>query len=59
MNDSRISGLYKLSVAERIAALQALGWLSQSDAASLLAGRQVLSVGYADSMIENLSLIHI
>lgn len=53
MNDSRISGLYKLSVAERIAKLEEFGWLTVSDAADLSAGRHVLSVTNADSMIEN------
>lgn len=53
MNDSRISGLYKLSVAERIAKLEELGWLTESDAADLSAGRHVLPVANADSMIEN------
>ena len=53
MNDSRISGLYKLSVADRIAELEKLGWLSAGAARELLAGRQVLSAAGADKMIEN------
>jgi len=53
MNDSRISGLYKLSVSDRIAELEKLGWLSAGAARELLAGRQVLSAAGADKMIEN------
>ena len=53
MNDSRIPGFHKLSVAERIARLEELGWLSVDDAASLRNGHQVLSVAAADLMIEN------
>ena len=37
MNESRISGLYRLSVAERIAALERLGYLSSDDARELQA----------------------
>ena len=53
MSDSRIPGIYKLPVADRIARLEQLGWLSPADAASLLAGHHVLSVGAADRMVEN------
>ncbi len=53
MNDSRISGLYKLSVPKRIEALQRGGWLSPDDAARLRDGRQVLSSVAADKIIEN------
>lgn len=53
MNDSRISGLYKLSVPERIAELERLGWLSSDAASQLRTGRQVLSPDSADKMIEN------
>lgn len=53
MNDSRLSGLYKLKVAERIDALQRQGWLSAGDAERLRAGRQVLSAVAADKIIEN------
>ena len=35
MNDSRIPGLYKLSIAERIAKLEQAGWLTASDADAL------------------------
>lgn len=51
--DSRVSGLYRLSVAERIAALESHGWLSSSDARALSSGRQVVSVPAADKMVEN------
>ncbi len=53
MNDSRISGLYRLSVAERIDALQRTGWLSADDADDLRNGRQVLASRAADKIIEN------
>lgn len=53
MSDSQISGLYKLSVAERVAKLQELGWLSDGDANRLRAGLHVLQPGSADRMIEN------
>lgn len=50
---SRIQGLYKLSVAERIEALERYGWLSQAAARELQRGRQVLSATTADTLIEN------
>jgi len=53
MNDSRISGLYRLSVAERIAALKELGWLTAADATRLQDGLHVLPAATADQMIEN------
>jgi len=53
LNDSRIAGLYKLEVAERIEALCKHGWLSPADAERLRDGRQVLSSGAADKIIEN------
>ena len=53
MSDSRIPGIYRLPAADRIARLEQLGWLSAADAASLLAGHHVLSVGAADRMVEN------
>ena len=53
MSDSRMPGFYKLPVAERVAQLEQLGWLSAADAASLRAGHYVLSVGAADRMVEN------
>jgi len=53
MKDSRISGLYKLSVSDRIVELEKLGWLSTSDARNLRAGQQVISAIAADKMIEN------
>jgi hydroxymethylglutaryl-CoA reductase len=53
LNDSRIRGLYRLGVAERIQKLQKAGWLSEADARRLLKGHHVLSVEHADRMIEN------
>ncbi len=53
MNDSRLSGLYKLSIDGRIAALQEQGWLSPDDARRLRNGEQVLSGAAADRIIEN------
>ena len=53
MKDSRIAGLYKLNVAERIEALRQHGWLSRADAERLRDGRQVLSSVAADKIIEN------
>ena len=53
MNDSRISGLYRLDVAARIAKLEELGWLAPADAARLREGRHVLATAAADHMIEN------
>jgi len=53
VNDSRLSGLYKLSVAERIEALANQGWLSPDDAEMLHDGRYVLSSNAADKIIEN------
>jgi hydroxymethylglutaryl-CoA reductase len=53
MTDSRIRGLYRLPVAERIARLEARGWLDHADAAALRDGHHLLSVAAADRMIEN------
>ncbi|MBT8100953.1 MAG: hydroxymethylglutaryl-CoA reductase, degradative, partial [Gammaproteobacteria bacterium] len=53
MSNSRISGLYRLSVAQRIARLHEAGWLSAEDADALQDGRQVINVRDADRMIEN------
>ena len=53
MSDSRISGLHKLGVAERVAKLQELGWLTAADATRLRDGLCVLPTGSADRMIEN------
>ncbi len=53
MKDSRISGLYKLSVAERVARLEQAGWLTSDDADALRCGRHVLPAASADRMIEN------
>ena len=53
MNSSHISGLYKLSISERISELERLGWLAPVAARDLRAGRQVVSAIAADKMIEN------
>lgn len=53
MRDSRLSGLYKLSVIDRIIELEKLGWVSSDDARRLRAGHQVISAVAADKMIEN------
>lgn len=53
MSDSHISGLYKLSVSERIRELEKLGWLSVAAAGDLQAGRQIVSLRAADKMLEN------
>ncbi len=53
MSDSRISGLFKLSVSERIRELEKLGWLTAAAAGDLQAGRQVVSLQAADKMLEN------
>ena len=53
MRGSRIAGFYKLPVADRIAVLVGLGWLSEKQAADLESGRCVLPLQAADAMIEN------
>ena len=53
MVDSRISGLYRLDIGQRIEELARGGWLSAEDAAALRAGRHVLLAVAADKMIEN------
>jgi len=53
MGDSRIGGLYRLSVPERIDELQRRGWLSAADAEQLRQGRSTLLAASADKMVEN------
>ena len=53
MKSSRLSGFYHLSVAERVAELEKLGFLSPSAARDLRAGRQVIAALAADKIIEN------
>lgn len=53
MTDSRIRGLYRLPVAERIDALEKGGWLAPGDAENLRQGRFTLRPEIADRMIEN------
>jgi hydroxymethylglutaryl-CoA reductase len=53
VKDSQISGLYRLSVGERIERLEQRGLLSAEDAATLREGRHVLVPAAADRIIEN------
>ncbi len=53
MPDSRIPGLHRQSVTERLDALTKAGFLSQADANALKQGRFLLSLSAADRMIEN------
>ena len=53
MKDSRIPGLYRLDIGERIEELERRGWLTPRDAETLRDGGHVLSAGAADRIIEN------
>ncbi|MGI9271138.1 MAG: hydroxymethylglutaryl-CoA reductase, degradative [Woeseiaceae bacterium] len=53
MSNSRIGGLHKLSIVERVEALGQRGWLSDSDVELLKSGRHVLLPATADRMVEN------
>lgn len=53
MQSSRIPEFYKLSVAERVRAVQERGLLSREDGKALASGEHTLSVSGADKMIEN------
>jgi hydroxymethylglutaryl-CoA reductase len=53
MSDSRLEGFYRLAPRERIALLQARGWLAPGEADALRNGRHVLRVAAAERMIEN------
>jgi len=53
LSNSRIAGLYRLGIAERIDELQRLEWLSGADAERLRCGMATLSSATADRMIEN------
>jgi hydroxymethylglutaryl-CoA reductase len=53
LKDSRIPGLYRCSIHERIAELERRGYLSAADAAALHDGRHVLSAAGSDQMVEN------
>ena len=53
MSDSRIPGLYRLGIGERIDELVRLGWVSETDAELLHSGSHVISSGVADNIIEN------
>jgi hydroxymethylglutaryl-CoA reductase len=53
VNDSQISGFYRLDVGQRINRLEERGLLSPNDAAALREGRHVLLPAQADKVIEN------
>jgi len=53
LSDSRIPGLYRLGIGERIDELVRLGWVSETDAVLLRSGSHVISSGVADNIIEN------
>ena len=53
MNDSQISGFYRLDVQQRISRLEERGLISPDDAAALREGRHVLLPAQADKVIEN------
>jgi len=53
LSDSRIAGLYRMPIDERIRTLSALGFLRPADADALLAGAPLLLAATADRMIEN------
>ncbi len=58
MSNSRIKGIHRLSVAERIAELRQLGWIDAADAELLLQGKHVLSPAAADKIIENVVAVY-
>ncbi len=53
MKGSRVSGLYRMSVSERIDVLQEQGWLDEASADALRDGRHLISPSAADKVIEN------
>ena len=53
MNDSLISGFYRLDIRQRIERLEQRGLLSADDASALRQGRHVLVPAAADKIIEN------
>ncbi len=53
MKDSCIPAFHKLSIEERVRAIRDRGMISQQDYKNLLAGRNVLSLDNAGTMIEN------
>jgi len=53
LRDSCIPSFHKLSIQERVRAIRDRGLISQQDYKNLLAGRNMLSVDSAGSMIEN------
>ena len=53
MSDSRIPGLYRLSISERIDELKRRGWISETPAQALREGRHVMLPRVADKIVEN------
>ena len=53
MKGSRVRGLYRMSVSERIDVLQEQGWLDEASADALRDGRHLISPTAADKVIEN------
>ncbi|MGH8282377.1 MAG: hydroxymethylglutaryl-CoA reductase, degradative [Gammaproteobacteria bacterium] len=53
MNQSRMPGFYKLSVADRVSLVRERGLLSKEDFQTLITGQHTLNVQRADKMIEN------
>jgi len=53
LSDSRISGFYRMSIADRILALAVRGFITPLDADALLDGNGLLTAPAADKMIEN------
>ena len=54
MTDSRLRGLHRLSIDERLSLLESQGCLTAADAETLRCGRHLVSVSAADRMVENL-----
>lgn len=53
MNDSRLSGIHRKRIAERVATLVERGFLSEADARMLAQPNGCLSMSVADKMVEN------
>ncbi|XOV86756.1 MAG: hydroxymethylglutaryl-CoA reductase, degradative [Pseudomonadota bacterium] len=53
MGNSRIPGFYKLTVSDRLRAMEEHGWLTKAELQSLGNGHHLLDIRRADKMIEN------
>ncbi len=53
MSDSRLRGLHRLSIGERLQLLESRGFLTAADAETLRCGRHLAAVTAADRMVEN------